>query len=126
MHAVEVKIHNFRSIHDVEIGLESLSLIAGANNAGKSNVIDAIRLFYGDLKWEELRDVSKVATDDKESWVEIEFQPTEEELAQAEVAERSGVHVNHYARIERGKENPSFEKLQAIMKALGIKSLDVR
>lgn len=47
------------------------------------------------------------------------------ELTQAEVAERSGVHVNHYARIERGEENPSFEKLQAIMKALGIKSLDV-
>jgi transcriptional regulator with XRE-family HTH domain len=46
-------------------------------------------------------------------------------LTQAEVAAKSGVHVNYYARIERGEENPSFEKLQGVMKALGLKSLDV-
>ena len=46
-------------------------------------------------------------------------------LTQAEVAARAEVHVNYYARIERGEENPSFEKLQGIMKALDIKSLDV-
>jgi len=51
MRAVEVKIHNFRSVHDAAIQFEPLSLIAGANNSGKSNVIDAIRLFYGELKW---------------------------------------------------------------------------
>jgi len=45
MRAVEVKIHNFRSVHDAAIQFEPLSLIAGANNSGKSNVIDAIRLF---------------------------------------------------------------------------------
>lgn len=47
------------------------------------------------------------------------------ELTQAEVAEKAEVHVNYYARIERGEENPSFEKLQSIMKALGLKSLDI-
>jgi len=47
------------------------------------------------------------------------------ELTQAEVAEKAEVHVNYYARIERGEENPSFEKLQGIMKALGLKSLDI-
>lgn len=47
------------------------------------------------------------------------------ELTQAEVAEKAEVHVNYYARIERGLENPSFEKLQGIMKALSIKSLDL-
>jgi transcriptional regulator with XRE-family HTH domain len=46
-------------------------------------------------------------------------------LTQAEVAAASGVHVNYYARIERGEENPSFEKIQSVMKALGIKSLDL-
>lgn len=46
-------------------------------------------------------------------------------LTQAEVATKAGVHVNYYARIERGEENPSFEKLQSVMKALGIKSLDL-
>jgi transcriptional regulator with XRE-family HTH domain len=46
-------------------------------------------------------------------------------LTQAQVADKSGVHVNFYARVERGEENPSFEKLQSIMKALNIKSLDL-
>lgn len=46
-------------------------------------------------------------------------------LTQAEVAEKAGVHVNYYARIERGEENPSYTKLQRIMKVLGIKSLDL-
>jgi transcriptional regulator with XRE-family HTH domain len=46
-------------------------------------------------------------------------------LTQQDVANSSGMHVNYYARIERGEENPSFEKLQSIMKVLGIKSLDL-
>ncbi len=82
MRAVEVTIHNFRSIHHVAIRLEPLSLIAGANNVGKSNVIDSIRLFYGDLKWDERRDAPKVAAADTESWIEVEFLPTDDELAQ--------------------------------------------
>ena len=82
MRAVEIKIHGFRSIHDATIRLEPLSLIAGANNAGKSNVVDAIRLFYGDLKWDENRDAPKVTPSDAESWVEVEFLPTEEEITQ--------------------------------------------
>jgi len=46
-------------------------------------------------------------------------------LTQQEVATAAGVHVNFYARMERGEENPSFEKLQSVMKVLGIKSLDL-
>ncbi len=46
-------------------------------------------------------------------------------LTQAEVAEKADLHPNYYARIERGEENPSFEKLQGIMKVLKIKSLDL-
>lgn len=46
-------------------------------------------------------------------------------LTQLEVAQAAGVHVNFYARMERGEENPSFEKLQSVMKVLGIKSLDL-
>jgi transcriptional regulator with XRE-family HTH domain len=47
------------------------------------------------------------------------------ELTQAQVAEAAELNANYYARIERGEENPSFEKLQRIMKALKIKSLDL-
>ena len=46
-------------------------------------------------------------------------------LTQSEVASKAGVHVNYYARIERGEENPSLEKVQGIMKVLKIKSLDI-
>lgn len=46
-------------------------------------------------------------------------------LTQQEVATKAGVHVNFYARVERGEGNPSFEKLQSIMKVLKIKSLDL-
>ncbi len=46
-------------------------------------------------------------------------------LTQADVAEKADLHANYYARIERGEENPTFEKLQSIMKALKIKSLDL-
>lgn len=46
-------------------------------------------------------------------------------LTQSAVAKSADMHVNYYARIERGEENPSFEKLQNIMQVLKIKSLDL-
>lgn len=46
-------------------------------------------------------------------------------LTQQEVADKAKVHVNFYARVERGEANPSFEKLQSIMKVLRVKSLDL-
>lgn len=46
-------------------------------------------------------------------------------LTQQEVATAADVHVNFYARIERGEENPSFDKLRSIMRVLGIKSLNI-
>jgi len=107
MRAVEVQIHNFRSIHDATIRLEPLSLIAGANNAGKSNVVDAIRLFYGDLKWDDARDTPKVASADAEAWVEVEFEPTAEELDQLkdDYKSTSGTfRVRNYVRPSKGSD----------------------
>jgi transcriptional regulator with XRE-family HTH domain len=46
-------------------------------------------------------------------------------LTQQQVADKAKMHVNYYARIERGEENPSFETLEKIIKALDIKSKDV-
>lgn len=45
-------------------------------------------------------------------------------MTQVEVAERAGIHVNYYARIERGEENPTYQKLESIKKALNLDSLD--
>ncbi|MEO8581223.1 MAG: helix-turn-helix transcriptional regulator [Patescibacteria group bacterium] len=67
----------------------------------------------------------KVNQGRKELGTKLKAAREKAELTQAEVASASGVNVNYYARIERGEENPSYEKLTKIMKALEIKSLDV-
>lgn len=46
-------------------------------------------------------------------------------LTQAEVAEKADINDNYYAMIERGEANPSYEKLQKLLKALNIKSIDL-
>lgn len=81
MRAVRMTIHNFRNIADATIDLCPYTLLAGANNTGKSNVIAAIRVFYDkDIKYDETRDFPKFPTDDKESWIEIKYRPSTEEL----------------------------------------------
>lgn len=37
-------------------------------------------------------------------------------LTQEEVAEKAGVHVNYYARVERGEATPSLTRLKIIFK----------
>lgn len=81
MKAKNMTIHNFRSILHAEISLDSYSLLVGVNNSGKSNIIDAIRVFYEkDLKFDHDRDFPKMDTPDQESWVEIEYEPSSEEF----------------------------------------------
>lgn len=82
MRAISIHIHNFRTFDDADISLLPYSLLLGVNNCGKSNLIDAIRVFYEkEIKYDELRDFPKYQTKDNESWIEIEFQPTSNELA---------------------------------------------
>ena len=44
----------------------------------------------------------------------------EKELSQFCVAQRSGVNLSYYCKLERGEANPSIRKLYAILKALGV------
>ena len=53
MELKRIKIHNFRSIIDADIDVHDFTMLVGANNAGKSNTLNALRCFYGDLKWSE-------------------------------------------------------------------------
>ena len=46
-------------------------------------------------------------------------------LTQVQVAEKVGINVNFYARIERGEVNASLETIKAILKVLKIKSSEV-
>ena len=76
-----VKIRNFRGILEQEFNAHPYTLIVGANNGGKSTVIDCIRAFYekDGYKFKEASDFPLVATADKESWIEMEFALTDEE-----------------------------------------------
>lgn len=46
-------------------------------------------------------------------------------MTQADVATKANITINYYARIERGKENPSFEVLKGLTTALKVKSSDI-
>ena len=43
-------------------------------------------------------------------------------LTQEQLAERADLHANYYARVERGEENPSYETIEKIVKALRTKA----
>jgi len=76
-----VKIHNFRSIKDAEFELNDYSVLVGANNSGKTNILTALRIFYEDgVKFNENKDFPKFQTDDDESWIEIEYLLTDDEF----------------------------------------------
>jgi transcriptional regulator with XRE-family HTH domain len=55
---------------------------------------------------------------------EIKKSRNEARLTQSEVAEASGISVNHYAKIERGEIVPGLETFLAIVKALDAESSD--
>lgn len=67
-----VKIHNFRSIRDVDLEVNDYTILVGANNAGKSNFLNALRIFYDDIKWSSA-DIPRFAEIDGESWIELLF-----------------------------------------------------
>ena len=75
----KITIHNFRSIKNQSFDLLGYSLLVGANNSGKTNIIDALRIFYEREKWDK-DDFPKFKTDDQESWIEVEFSLVEDEF----------------------------------------------
>ena len=76
-----ITIHNFRSIKEAKFDPYDYSVLVGANNAGKSNVLTALRIFYEDgIKFNEKSDFSKFPTEDNENWIEIEYLLTDDEF----------------------------------------------
>lgn len=68
-----LRVHNFRSIPDASIEVHDFTMIVGANNAGKSNLLGALLAFYDRVKFTK-DDVPKINTNnDDESWVELGF-----------------------------------------------------
>ncbi|MDE2988660.1 MAG: AAA family ATPase [Chloroflexota bacterium] len=79
MQLAKVQIHNFRGIIDESIDLKAYSLLVGPNNSGKSTVLNAIRAFYGELKFAKKDDMPLSGVSDSESWIELSFTLTVEE-----------------------------------------------
>jgi len=76
-----ITIHNFRSIKDAKFDPCDYTVLVGANNAGKSNVLTALRIFYEDgIKFNDKSDFPKFQTEDNESWIEIEYLLSDEEF----------------------------------------------
>lgn len=75
-----IDIHNFRSVIDVNIEARNYMLLVGANNAGKSTILNALRTFYDDAKW-SADDFPKAGAVDGESWVQLRFQLDDDEWA---------------------------------------------
>lgn len=80
----KIRIKNFRSISDVQLDLTDLTVIMGDNDAGKSNILRAINLFFNnttdsDKPFSFTYDYNKNATTAinkaKEIIIEITFTP---------------------------------------------------
>jgi len=81
MKIISITIHNFRSVKDAHFNLENYSVLIGANNQGKSNILRALRVFYecDKSKFNESDDFPKFPRIDRESWIEIEYKLTDDE-----------------------------------------------
>ncbi len=81
MKLINASIHNFRGIIDTSITFHPYTLIVGANNAGKSTVIDCIRAFYekDGFKYKKESDFPLKGAKDDESWIDLTFQLSDEE-----------------------------------------------
>jgi predicted ATP-dependent endonuclease of OLD family len=105
-------LHNFRSIKEQTFNLKDYSLLIGANNSGKTNVIDALRIFYEKEKFDK-EDIPKFKTDDQETWIEIEFHLTDDEFGNLKdeyKQDNNSLKVRKYlksSQSERVKSNQS-------------------
>lgn len=108
-----LRIHNFRSIVDAEIEVHDYTMIVGANNAGKSNVLSALRAFYEDIKWSSSEDFPKVGNSSDESWVQLTFSLNDDEWANLADKYKQGASSHsltvrrYFSSKERVKANQS-------------------
>lgn len=111
----ELKIHNYRSVIDLDIEVHDYTLLVGANNAGKSTVLNALRTFYDELKW-SADDFPKAGAVDSEAWVQLKFVLEDDEWAGLAEKYKEGVgdqslSVRRYfksddkARVQSGQSN---------------------
>jgi len=81
MKLTHISIHNFRGIIDASMAFHPYALVVGANNSGKSTIIDCIRAFYekDGFKFKKEADFPFKGAADQESWIELTFALADEE-----------------------------------------------
>lgn len=89
MQPLRVHVRNLRSAGDVELHVRPFNALIGPNNAGKSTLLDAVRLFYDTLRWNAERDRPWDCASHEPSWVEIAFELTGDEI--------EGLELGHLA-----------------------------
>ncbi|MDN3351884.1 AAA family ATPase [Actinomadura sp. DC4] len=103
MQPLRVRVRNIRGAGDVELHVRPLNALIGPNNAGKSTLLDAIRLFYDTLRWDAARDRPWDCDPQEPSWVEITYRLTDEEIEHLEVGQLTGnrLDIRRYFSGER-------------------------
>ena len=74
MKICRVKIHNWRSIKDLDIDFQDIMIFIGQNNHGKSNILSSLLFFFGEIGCTEL-DFKKGCDD---LFIEVEFKDLDE------------------------------------------------
>lgn len=116
-----IKIHNYRSIIDLFIEAHDYTLLVGANNAGKSTVLNALRAFYDDIKW-TADDFPKVGATDTDSWVQLKFLLDENEWAglaekyKEGITDQSLIVRRYFKSDEKGRVQTSQSNIFGLIK----------
>jgi len=126
MRIKHLRIHNYRSIHDLEMECLSLVTLLGPNNHGKSNLLAALEFFFSTSAKPTDQDFFLYRSEgDNDLWVEITFTDlTEQEknTFKKYVLPDETVLIRKTARIQNGAieifyngyvEQPDHEWLQS-------------
>ncbi|MFO3642956.1 AAA family ATPase [Legionella pneumophila serogroup 1] len=114
MKLIKIEIHNFRAIDNIIFDAQDYTLLIGANNVGKTTIMDAIRLFYehDGYKYIEDRDKPRNLDNHKsECWIELCFRVSEKE---SKLLPKSYNHYNNQIKLKKWFANapPSFQNNQ--------------
>lgn len=113
MRIARIKIHNYRSIRELEIECQPLMVFLGPNNHGKSNVLAALEFFLtpgGKVEKSDMFDFS--TRDDDLIWVEVTFQElTEQEKTTFKkyVMSDGSVRVRKTATFDKDKAELKYQ-----------------
>lgn len=134
MYITRIKIKNFRSLVDVEILPSNYTILAGANDSGKSNVLRALNLFFNNqtdigrqLVFADDYSQSAVgrANRAKEIMVELEIQPPKNYTDNDPVVwrrtwrEETPMPYDEYLRMVSDKDFSSRSKTEYWLRQIG-------